>query len=133
MKSVWLVLFGLLGSGVMIATSWSAGDAERQLAHMVFFTLADDTAEHRQQLVESCQKHLADHEGTVYFSAGSIAEELNRDVNVMDFDVALHVVFANKSAHDRYQTHPRHLKFIEESKQLWSKVRVFDSYLAPAK
>ncbi len=32
------------------------------------------------------------------------------------FDVALHLVFANKQAHDTYHTHPRHLKFIKENK-----------------
>jgi hypothetical protein len=39
----------------------------------------------------------------------------------------LHVVFENRAAHDAYQTAPRHLKFIEENKATWKKVRVFDS------
>ena len=43
-----------------------------------------------------------------------------------------HLVFVNKAAHDKYQEHPRHLKFIEENKENWEKVRVFDSYLSPA-
>jgi hypothetical protein len=38
-------------------------------------------------------------------------------------------VFKDKAAHDKYQTHERHLKFIEENKALWGKVRVFDSYI----
>ncbi|MEX1026478.1 MAG: Dabb family protein, partial [Candidatus Paceibacterota bacterium] len=50
--------------------------------------------------------------------------------NDLDFHVALHLVFANKKAHDKYATHPRHLKFIEENEHLWGKVRVFDSYLS---
>jgi hypothetical protein len=57
---------------------------------------------------------------------------MQRDVNDRDFDVALHVVFRNRAAHDKYQTHPRHLKFIEEAKALWKKVRVFDSYVSMA-
>lgn len=107
--------------------------AEPQAAHMVFFTLAEDTKENREKLVGACQKHLSGHEGTVYFSAGTLAEDLDREVNDQDFDVSLHLVFANKKAHDTYQTHPRHLKFIEENKSLWSKVRVFDSYLPAPK
>lgn len=107
--------------------------AEPQLAHMVFFTLAEDTKKNREKLVAACQKHLGEHEGTVYFSAGTLAEDLNREVNDQDFDVSLHLVFANMKVHDTYQTHPRHLKFIEENKSLWSKVRVFDSYLAVPK
>ena len=47
----------------------------------------------------------------------------------MEFHVSLHLVFANKKSHNTYQTHARHLKFIEENKHLWSKVRVFDSYI----
>ena len=37
-----------------------------------------------------------------------------REVNDQDFEVALHVVFTNKEAHDKYQTHERHLQFIKE-------------------
>jgi len=103
--------------------------AEPQLAHMVFFTLAEDNQANREALVAACQKYLSDHKGTVHFSAGSIADDLDREVNDSKFDVALHLVFANKAAHDKYQTHPQHLEFIEKNKHLWSGVRVFDSYL----
>jgi hypothetical protein len=37
------------------------------------------------------------------------------------------VVFENRAAHDQYQTAPRHVKFIEDSKPNWAKVRVFDA------
>jgi len=103
--------------------------AEPQLGHMVFFTLAERNAANQQKLVDACEKYLGDHEGTVYFSVGTLAEDFKRDVNDRDFDVALHLVFKDKAAHDKYQTHERHLKFIEENKALWSKARVFDSYI----
>lgn len=114
---------------IVVAASFAQA-AEPQLAHMVFFTLADDTPDNQHKLVAACDKYLTGHDGTVYYSAGAIAQDFDRDVNDRDFDVALHVVFANKAAHDKYQTHPRHLKFIEENKELWSKVRVFDSYVS---
>ncbi len=117
-------------STFLVAFATFAQAAEPQLAHMVFFTLAEDTQVNQKKLVAACDKYLTGHDGTVYYSAGAIAEDLDRDVNDRDFDVALHIVFANKAAHDKYQTHPRHLKFIEENKELWSKVRVFDSYVA---
>jgi hypothetical protein len=121
-----LILFAALAlfSGAARLTA-----AEPQLAHMVFFTLAEDNAANRDNLVAACQKYLSDHDGTVYFSAGAIADDLIRDVNDREFDVALHLVFADKAAHDKYQTHPRHLEFIEKNKHLWSGVRVFDSYI----
>ena len=99
------------------------------LAHMVFFTLKDSTSQNREKLVAACKKYLTDHPGTVYFSAGTRAEELSRDVNDKEFDVALHLVFKDKASHDLYQDAPRHLEFIDENKASWAKVRVFDSYV----
>jgi hypothetical protein len=103
--------------------------AEHPFAHMVFFTLKDRTPQGRQELAGLCRKYLSDHPGTVYFSVGTIAEEMQREVNDRDFDVALHVVFKSKKFHDDYQVAPRHLSFVEEGKPLWAKVRVFDSHL----
>ena len=121
----------LVTAALAIGTPSAAQADEPQLAHMVFFKLADSTEANQKKLVAACDKYLSDHEGTVYYSAGVIAKELDREVNVRDFDVALHVVFKDKAAHDVYQTHPRHLKFIAENKELWSGVRVFDSYVKP--
>ena len=97
------------------------------LAHMVFFTLKDSSPANRAALVAACEKYLSGHEGVAHFSAGSRAEAMDRAVNDTDFDVALHVVFETLADHDRYQTHPRHLQFIEENKSTWGTVRVFDS------
>lgn len=98
-------------------------------AHIVFFTLADDTPANREKLVAACEEHLADHEGTVYFSVGEVADDLDRDVNDRDFDIALHMVFKDRASHDLYQEHPRHKKFIEVALPMIDKVRVFDSML----
>jgi hypothetical protein len=103
--------------------------AEPQVAHMVYFKLKERTPAGREKLAAACKKHLSGHEGTVYFSAGILAEEFKREVNDQDFDVALNLVFENKAAHDKYQDHERHLKFIEENRETWAKVRVFDSYV----
>jgi hypothetical protein len=81
----------------------------------------------RDALVAACKKYLTGHEGTVAFSAGVLAAELNRPVNDRDFDVALHITFASRAAHDQYQDAPRHKQFIEENQNNWKKVRVFDS------
>ena len=97
------------------------------LVHNVFFTLKDSTPAARRALVDACHKYLAHHPGTVFFAAGVLAEELNREVNDRGFDVGLHVIFADQHAHDAYQAAPDHLKFIEENKPTWKQVRVFDS------
>ncbi len=101
--------------------------AERQLAHVVFFTLHESSPGNRAALVAACDKYLSGHPGTIYYSAGTLNDELARPVNDRGFDVALHVVFESKAAHDAYQQDPRHLRFIEENKPNWKQVRVFDS------
>ncbi|MCK4999770.1 MAG: Dabb family protein [Anaerohalosphaera sp.] len=97
------------------------------LAHNVFFTLKDDSATAREELVEACHKYLKDHPGVVFFAAGSLAEELDREVNDRDFHVGLHVVFENQEYQGRYQVAEKHLQFIAENKDNWEKVRVFAS------
>jgi hypothetical protein len=122
------LLILVLGLGI-VAAAVNVKAAEPQVAHMVYFKLRESTEAGREKLVAACQKHLSGHEGTVYFSAGVLAPEFKREVNDQDFDVALNLVFENKAAHDKYQDHPRHIKFIEENRDTWAKVRVFDSYV----
>lgn len=105
--------------------------AAPQIGHMVYFKLKDPTPENRQKLVAACKQYLADHDGTVFFAAGAIGDAFKSPVNDREWDVALHLVFADKAAHDKYAAHPEHLKFIEENKEGWAKVRVFDSEITP--
>lgn len=105
-------------------------NADGPVAHMVYFKLKDSSDAAQKKLVAACQKYLSGHEGTLYFSAGVLAKDLKREVNDLDFDVSLHLVFKDKAAHDKYQTHPRHEDFIKEGKDNWAKVRVFDSYVS---
>jgi hypothetical protein len=97
------------------------------LAHMVYFTLVDKSAAARQRLLEACRTYLTGHPGEVFFACGTVCDELDREVNDRDFDVALHIVFRTKEEQDIYQEAPRHKQFIAEQKHNWARVRVFDS------
>ncbi len=99
-----------------------------RLAHHVFFTLNDRSEEAVARLIAACQYYLDDHDGLIDFAVGRREVELNREVNA-EFDVSLHCVFQDRSAHDAYQTAPRHLQFIEQQKSNWAGVQVFDSNL----
>ena len=99
------------------------------LSHMVYFSLEDSSPEACERLVERMHHYLKGHDGTVFFAAGTLVEDLDRPVNDKDFHASLHVVFDSREAHDKYQTHERHLQYIEENKGNWTKVRVFDSYV----
>jgi len=104
-----------------------------KLAHMVFFTLKERTKEARASMVAHCQKYLSGHEGVLYFSVGTIAEDVVEPVSDRDFDVALHLVFDSKESELKYIDAPRHKEFVEGGKGMWSRVRVFDTYLSDAK
>ncbi|MBI4893646.1 MAG: Dabb family protein [Acidobacteria bacterium] len=120
------LLLAVITAGILAAQS-----PEPQLSHAVFFTLKDKSPASAATLAAECRKYLQGHPGEVYFSAGTRAVELKRDVNDQDFQVSLTVIFRTKADHDRYQTAPKHLKFIEANQSRWEKVRVFDSYLKP--
>ena len=131
------ILGGLLAAAAVAMTSppgnratGAAADGP-QLAHMVYFKLKDASGAARARLVAACKLYLTGHEGTVSFAVGTLAGDMKREVNDQNFDVSLHMIFTSKAAHDKYQDHPKHLKFIEENKDNWAKVRVFDSYLSP--
>lgn len=97
------------------------------LVHAVFFSLQDNSAAARDQLIAACQRHLSDHPGTLFFATTVRTPDLQRDVNDQDFDVSLLLAFQTREDHDRYQTSERHLQFIAENKDNWRQVRVFDS------
>ena len=103
--------------------------ANTRLAHNVFFTLKDKSPAKVEELVNACRKYLNVQSGIVFFAAGPLCAELKREVNDLDWDVGLHLVFDTKASHDSYQTDPTHNKFIDEQKANWAKVRVFDSYV----
>lgn len=103
--------------------------ASPRLVHNVYFKLKDPSEANVQALVAACNKYLNVQPGIVFFAAGSLVKELNREVNDQEWDVALHLVFDSKSSHDSYQNDPTHNQFIAENKPTWAKVRVFDSYV----
>lgn len=121
-----LVCLSLLGSIACVGGAAVADDAK--LIHNVFFTLNDGTPENRAKLVAACHT-LEAIPGIDYFAVGTLAEDLESPVNILDFDVSLTIVFENKKAHDVYQTHEVHVKFVDENRPSFKKVQVFDTYL----
>lgn len=122
-----LVLGVLVVTLSMVHATSEKAASETKIVHDVFFALKDNSPAARKKLVDACKKYLTRHPGEVYFAVGTVSDDLKREVNDRDWDVGLHIVFSNLAAHDKYQDDERHLKFIEENKDNWKKVRVFDS------
>lgn len=102
------------------------------LTHNVFFDLKSKDEASVNALIDACYKYLAPHEGIVFFSAGPRVSEKQRDVNDLDFDVALNVIFKDVESHDAYQVSEIHMEFIKLYKDNWAKVRVFDGSASAA-
>ncbi len=118
---------------LLLPLSSRAQENPRALAHDVYFSLNDASPAARSELVAACRKYLTGYDGVLFFSVGVVAADLDRPVNDRDFDVALHITFASRAAHDVYQEHPRHKQFIAEQQKNWKKVRVFDSLVELAR
>ena len=112
----------------MAAESNASSSASKQamLAHMVYFSLKEPSAENIQKMIAGCHKYLTDHPGQVFYATGTCAS-YDRPVNDRNFDIALQTVFRHRAAQDAYQIAPRHKQFIAEYSPLWAKVRVFDA------
>ncbi len=111
------------------APAIAAGAKEAKVGHNVYFSLNDNSDAAKEKFVASCKKYLSGHPDTSFFAVGVLAKDMKRPVNDQDFDVSIHIVFTNKAAHDKYNVSEKHLKFIDENKGSFKKVRVFDSYL----
>ena len=65
--------------------------------------------------------------GTIVDYHLGIPAPTDRGVIDNTYSYSLLTIFRNKEDQDIYQTHPTHLKFIEESQDLWEKVVVYDT------
>jgi len=99
------------------------------LAHTVYFALRDNSGPGIKAFVAACKKYLAGHPGMVLFALTTRAHDVDSPVNDRQFDVAIHLVFTDKAAHDQYQDSPRHVEFLEQWENCWTEVRAFDSYV----
>ena len=107
----------------------AAETSDAMLVHDVYFALKDNSAEAKKKFVDLCKKYLTKHEGALHFGVGPVVELRKRPPEADHFDIALHIVFKNKEAHDKYQVSDRHKEFMKELKDSLKKVEVFDSYI----
>ena len=103
---------------------------EATFLHMVYFWLREGgTSEDAAELAQGCRTYLPSIPGVLRLEVGFPAGT-PRDVVDNSYGVALLVEFADSAAHEVYQEHPEHYRFIEQCSSLWSKVQVYDSIVA---
>ncbi|MEK6152195.1 Dabb family protein [Flavobacteriaceae bacterium 3-367] len=102
-------------------------DFDPAFAHTVYFWLKQpDNQADRQKFEASLQRFL---DNSKYAKTNFIGTppKASRDVVDGSFTYSLIVTFASAQAQEGYQNEEAHLRFIEECKDLWTKVIVYDS------
>ncbi|MBL0743212.1 Dabb family protein [Chryseolinea lacunae] len=100
---------------------------KKQLAHHVFFWLKNPgSKEDLQKLLEGLRT-LEKIETIRSLHIGVPASTEKRDVVDNSYAASELMLFDDLAGQATYQTHPIHLKFIENCSHLWEKVIVYDS------
>ncbi|MCU0409899.1 MAG: Dabb family protein [Bacteroidales bacterium] len=94
--------------------------------HHVFFWLKKPVTDAISAKFEASLKELVTIETIVDYHLGKPAAT-KREVIDASYTYSLVTTFENKDDQDIYQTHPKHLKFIDDCNALWERVLVYDS------
>ncbi|MCX8212715.1 MAG: hypothetical protein ACI92C_001511 [Neolewinella sp.] len=106
------------------------GDMEPGLMHTVYFWLNDDVDEASAQNFETGIERLVGVPSIKRSFFGPAASTPTRGVTDNSFDYALIIWFDDVAGHDIYQSHPIHLKFVEEQEAKFKRVQVYDNVLS---
>lgn len=131
MKPQALMLAALLAAPIFTSCqSTDANTLERlnsaTLSHDVFFTLKPESVENAGRLANACMG-LSEIPGVTHLTAGLRDELQVRDVNDLDFHVALHVEFVDQAAYEGYGPHPVHQTLLTNFGDMFQSVVVYDA------
>jgi hypothetical protein len=99
---------------------------KKVFVHHVFFWLKEPKNEEVRKEFENGLQALVKVPQIQSFHIGTPVES-NREVVDDSFTYSYIAFFKNKAYQDIYQTHPIHLKFVEDCQHLWEKVIVYDA------
>lgn len=120
---------GMAGTGLLAASSCKNDENDtikNMFIHHVFFWLKQPVTQEVRDKFEQALRELVTVETIVDYHLG-IPAPTNREVIDTTWTYSLLTVFRNKEDQDIYQTHPKHLKFIEDCQNLWERVVVYDT------
>ena len=120
---------GMAATGIISIPGYSyANNAPIKdvFVHHVFFWMKEpENYEARKQFQQGLDSLIAipqiqsSHIGTPVESASEVVDD--------SFSYSLLTFFKSKEDQDNYETHPIHLKFIQDCQHLWKKVIVYDA------
>ena len=104
----------------------SGNDFSQMFIHHVFFWMKDPDNKSSMEKFKSELNKLVTIE-TIQFTHLGMPAVTNREVIDNTYHFSLLLAFSDKAGQDIYQDHEKHLIFIEECKDLWERVLVYDS------
>jgi len=119
----------MAGAGIMATASCTPEQGKnlgQNFIHHVFFWLKEPVTPEVRAKMEKALRQLVTVETIVDFHLG-IPAGTSREVIDASYTYSLLTTFKSKEDQDIYQTHPTHLKFIEECSTLWERVVVYDT------
>ncbi len=101
---------------------------EIPFVHHVFFWLKDtkNKKDHDQLLAALKGLGKIEYIKMVHIGSPSI-NDFDKPVTDASYSFSVMIVFNSKAEEEKYLVHPLHKKFIDDNKNLWSKVVVYDS------
>jgi len=99
---------------------------DKSFVHTVFFWLKNPNDKNDRQAFESSLKKFISSSQYTKTNFIGVPAQTPRDVVDNSYTYSLIVTFNSKEEQDNYQKEEVHLQFIEESKDLWNKVVVYD-------
>ncbi|GAB3507795.1 Dabb family protein [Emticicia fontis] len=113
------------GAAGIIGTA-EAKTAKELFVHHVYFYLKNPKSEaDKAKLLEGLEK--LSKVPTIRMVHIGVPASTTRSVIVRDYSISWLCFFDNLEEEEIYQTHPIHLKFVEDYSHLWEKVNVYDS------
>lgn len=97
------------------------------MIHTVFFWLKDGLSDAQVSFFEAELAKLPAIETVASGATGKPAPTEERPVTDHSFSYHLSLTFDSIADHDAYQGHPEHDAFVENCKDLWERVVVYDS------
>jgi hypothetical protein len=120
---------GIAGAGLLASSSFNQEENDvlgTKFIHQVYFWLKEPGSQEGRKRFEEGLKALVNVETIQNYHLG-VPAGTSRDVIDATYTYSLLTVFKNREDQDIYQTHPIHLKFIEDCNDLWERVVVYDS------
>ena len=94
--------------------------------HSVFFWLKDELTQDQKEQFRQGVETLITIQPSVAVYVGTVADT-DRPIIDKSYDLALTCIFENKADQDEYQIDPVHLAFVDNHKEDWKKVLIYDA------